>query len=91
MTTEDIKRIKELDNSLSIALDINDNYQRENKELKERIKELADKCKEAGQAMIELNMKYEATMHEMDRLSEENSNLKIMMKGTDGKDSSNNS
>ena len=40
MTTEDIKRLKELDNSLSIALDINDNYQRENKELKERIKKL---------------------------------------------------
>ena len=37
MTTEDIKRIKELDNSLSIALDINDKYQRESKELKERI------------------------------------------------------
>jgi predicted nuclease with TOPRIM domain len=91
MTTEDIKRLKELDNSLSIALDINDNYQRENKDLKERIKELADKCKEAGRAMIELNMKYEANMHELDRVSEENTNLKIMMKGTDGKDSSNNS
>ena len=32
MTTEDIKRINELDNSLSIALDINDKYQRESKE-----------------------------------------------------------
>ena len=36
------KRIKELDNSLSIALEINDNYQRENKELKEDNKKLAD-------------------------------------------------
>ena len=32
-------RIKELDNSLSIALEINDKYQRENKALKDDIKE----------------------------------------------------
>ena len=32
-------RIKELDNSLSIALDINDNYQRDNKKLKDRVRE----------------------------------------------------
>ena len=35
------KRVKELDNSLSIALEINDKYQRENKELKEDNKKLA--------------------------------------------------
>ena len=35
------KRIKELENSLSIALEINDNYQRENKELKNDNKKLA--------------------------------------------------
>ena len=52
MTSEDIKRlkgdsgeldltkrVKELDKSLSIALDINDNYQRENKKLKEKVSE----------------------------------------------------
>ena len=33
------KRIEELDNSLSIALDINDRYQRENKALKKRAEE----------------------------------------------------
>ena len=33
------KRIEELDKSLSIALDINDQYQRENKELKEKVRE----------------------------------------------------
>ena len=33
------KRIKELDKSLSIALEINDKYQRENKDLKDKIKE----------------------------------------------------
>ena len=30
-------RVDELDKSLSIALDINDNYQRENKKLKEKV------------------------------------------------------
>ena len=33
------KRIEELDNSLSIALDINDKYQRESKVLKKRAEE----------------------------------------------------
>jgi len=48
LTKEDIKRVvkkpvdleekvKELNNSLSIALDINDNYQRDNKKLKDRV------------------------------------------------------
>ena len=32
-------RLKELDNSLSIALDINDKYQRENKKLNNRVRE----------------------------------------------------
>ena len=39
MTTEDIKRIQELDNSLSIALETNDKFQRENKDLRDKIKE----------------------------------------------------
>ena len=33
------RRIEELENSLSIALGINDKYQRENKDLKDKIKE----------------------------------------------------
>ena len=33
------KRIEELENSLSIALDINDKYQRENKKLKEQVRD----------------------------------------------------
>ena len=132
MTTEDIKRLKELDNSLSIALEINDKFQRENKDLRDKvkeagkinqlhqelneklkkraqeaegentiikgigsnspemraaqatIKELEVKCREAGRAMIELNMKYEANIKELDRLTEENTNLKVMLKGKDG-------
>ena len=148
LTSEDIKRIKdkeqqdlakrasELDNSLSIALETNDKYQRENKDLRDKIKEagkinqlhqelneklkkraqeaegettivkgigmnspemkaaqakikeLVDKCSEAGRAMIELNIKYEGMIKEVDRLSEENTNLKTMTKGTDGSDNS---
>ena len=50
-------------------------------ELKERIKELEGKCREAGRAMIELNLKYETNIKELDRLTEENTNLKTIMKG----------
>ena len=52
MTTEDIKRIKDLDNSLSIALEINDRYQRENKDLKDQVKE-AGKINQLHQELCE--------------------------------------
>jgi len=78
------KRVKELDNSLSVALEINDKYQREHKKL-------TDQCVIAGRAMIELNLKYEANIKELDRLSEENKNLKVLLKGKDGESSSDNS
>ena len=103
-------RIKELDNSLTSALEINDTYQRDNKKLNEqvreaegetnspemrgaqaRIKELESKCREAGRAMLELNAKYEMSIQEIDRLSEENTNIKTMTKGTDGRRTDNNS
>ena len=69
------ERIKELDNSLSIALNINDKYQRENKDL-------GEKCVKGGLALVELNAKYEASIREIDRLSEENTNLKTMYEPT---------
>ena len=53
-------------------------------DLGKRVKELEDKCRQAGRAMIELNLKYESSLKEVDRLSEENTNLKTIMKGTDG-------
>ena len=40
------ERIEELENSLSIALEINDKYQRENKELKEDNKKLAQQIQD---------------------------------------------
>ena len=126
------KRVTELENSLTIALETNDKYQRENKDLREKIKEagrinqlhqelnetlkkrtqeaagettivkgigmnspemkaaqstikeLEDKCHSAGRAIIELNLKYDTNVKELDRLSEENTNLKVMLKGKDG-------
>jgi len=38
----DLKRVKELENSLSIALEINDKYQRENVALKKRAQEVEE-------------------------------------------------
>jgi len=40
------ERVKELENSLSIALEINDKYQRENKELKDDNKKLAQQIQD---------------------------------------------
>ena len=40
------ERVKELENSLSIALEINDKYQRENKELKEDNKKLSEQIQD---------------------------------------------
>ena len=92
------KRVKELENSLSIALENVDRYQRDHNKLKKRveeaegentiikgigqnspemreaqtrIKELEDKCREAGRAMIELNVKYEAALADLARSKED--------------------
>ena len=46
------RRIEELDKSLSIALGINDKYQRENKDLKDQVKE-AGKINQLHQELIE--------------------------------------
>jgi regulator of replication initiation timing len=51
------KRIKELENSLSIALEINDKYQRENKELKEDNKKLAEQVSDKANLVKKLRDK----------------------------------
>ena len=51
------KRIKELENSLSIALEINDKYQRENKELKEDNKKLAEQVSDKANLVGKLRNK----------------------------------
>jgi len=52
-------RIKELDNSLSIALDINDKYQRENVALKEEIEKL-----KADLALAKEDHQYDNLVHQ---------------------------
>jgi len=52
MTDEDIKRL----NDSTVE------------ELKKRIKELEGKCREAGRAMIELNVKYESSLKQVEEL-----------------------
>ena len=51
------KRIKELENLLSIALEINDKYQRENKELKEDNKKLAEQVSDKANLVGKLRDK----------------------------------
>ena len=94
MTDEDIKRLndenKKLKNKVrdaegetSIVKGIGMNSP-EMRAAAARVKELEGKCQAAGRAMIELNVKYEGMIKEVDRLSEENTNLKTIIKGKDG-------
>ena len=55
-------RIKELENSLSIALEINDTYQRERKNSQDHIEQVK---KEADQLMINKIIKYENQINEL--------------------------
>jgi len=94
MTDEDIKRLndenkklkkkaREAEGETSIVKGIGMNSP-EMRAAEARVKELEGKCREAGRTIIELNVKYEGMIKEVDRLSEENTNLKTMMKGKDG-------
>ena len=82
LTRADIKRLKGDEGPLGLAKQI--------EELQKQKEYLQNQCRKAGRAMIELNIKYETSIKEIDRLSEENSNLKTMMKGDHGKDPSSN-
>ena len=82
LTNADIQRLKGAEGPLGLAKQI--------EELQKQKEYLQNQCRKAGRAMIELNIKYETSIKEIDRLSEENSNLKTMMKGDHGKDPSSN-
>tara|TARA_R100001594_G_scaffold138816_1_gene182704 strand:+ start:1969 stop:2370 length:402 start_codon:yes stop_codon:yes gene_type:complete len=77
------KRAEEAEGENTIIKGIGNNSP-EMKKLQEENHELIKKCRHAGRMMIELNLKYEANVKEIDRLSEENSNLKVLLKGTNG-------
>jgi len=57
------------------------------KELKEQIDMLTkqkeymqSKCREAGASILDLEFRVQSLIKDLDRVSEENSNLKVMMK-----------
>ena len=69
------RRVEELENSLSIALDINDKYQRENVALKETIEELRRRVSE----LMAINKSHQSLMgtqiQENDELKKDNKAL----------------
>ena len=64
------KRAEEAEGEATIIKGIGMNSP-EMKAAKERIKELEDKCREAGRAMIELNVKYETALADLARSKED--------------------
>ena len=73
MTNEDIKRIKKDRGLGDLTLQI---------EMLTKQKEyMQSKCREAGAAILDLEFKVQTLEKDIDRLAEENDNLRIMMKG----------
>ena len=73
MTNDDMKRIKEDRGPGDLTLQID--MLTKQKEYMQR------KCREAGAAILDLEFKVQTLTKDIDRLAEENSNLRIMMKG----------
>tara|TARA_R110000737_G_scaffold197567_1_gene217890 strand:- start:275 stop:508 length:234 start_codon:yes stop_codon:yes gene_type:complete len=73
MTNDDIKKIKEDRGPGDLTLQID--MLTKQKEYMQR------KCREAGAAILDLEFQVQTLKKDIDRLSEENDNLIIMMKG----------
>ena len=73
MTNEDLKRIKEDRGPEDLTLKID--------MLTKQKEYMQKKCREAGAAILDLEFKVQTYIKDIDRLVEENSNLRIMMKG----------
>ena len=73
MTNEDMKRIKEDRGPEDLTLKID--------MLTKQKEYMQKKCREAGAAILDLEFKVQTLTKDIDRLSEENDNLKIMLKG----------
>ena len=71
-------RVKELDNSLTIDLELNDKYQRENVSLEKQKEILKAACKKAGARIKELEDDRKILLKDIDRLSEYSRNLETM-------------
>jgi|TARA_R110000803_G_scaffold54487_1_gene111182 hypothetical protein len=72
MTNEDMKRIKEDRGPGDLTLQID--MLTKQKEYMQR------KCREAGAAILDLEFKVQTLIKDLDRVSEERDNLRIMMK-----------
>jgi len=83
LTRADIKRLKEDRGPSDLTRQIED--------LQKQKEYLQSQCRNAGRTILELNAKYEGMIREVDRLSEENSNLMTLLKGASGKSTDNNS
>ena len=73
------KRIEELDNSLSIALDINDKFQRENKEKDDLIQELRMRIRDMLLISEQHRNILGAEITDRKRLQQEVRDLKVQM------------
>ena len=73
MTNEDMKRIKEDRGPGDLTLQID--------MLTKQKEYLQSKCREAGGAILDLEFQVQTLKKDIDRLAEENSNLRVMMKG----------
>ena len=73
LTNDDMKRIKEDRGPGDLTLQID--------MLTKQKEYMQKKCREAGAAILDLEFKVQTLTKDIDRLSEENDNLKIMMKG----------
>ena len=73
------KRIEELDNSLSIALDINDKFQRENKEKDDLIQELRMRIRDMLLISEQHRSILGAEITDRKRLEKEVEDLKLQM------------
>ena len=74
------KRAQEAEGELSIVKGIGNNSP-EMKALQKQIEFLQKKCRQAGAAILDQEVKINGLTKELDRLSEENDNLKIIFKG----------
>ena len=73
------RRVEELDKSLSIALDINDRYQRDNKEKDELIQELRMRIRDMLLISEQHRSILGAEITDRKRLEKEVSDLKVQM------------
>jgi len=70
VTEDDIKRVVKGPADLEEQIDL----------LKKQVSFLQDKCRQAGTIIRDLELQKSSLSKEFDRLSEENDNLRIMMK-----------